>query len=87
MPICPSKAAERKEELHREIEDQRELGGAGLDKQDRYLLEINLEDLDTSTGEDQYYWLIAIRADRADQILRRRHQESVTLEQTRERRA
>ena len=49
-----------------------ELGGSGLDEQDRYLLEINLEDLDTSTGEDQYYWLIAIRAARADRILRRR---------------
>ena len=39
------KAAERKEELQMEIEDQIELGGAGLDEQDRYLLEINLEDL------------------------------------------
>ena len=28
------KAAERKEELQREIEDQIELGGAGLDEQD-----------------------------------------------------
>ena len=41
------KAAEGKEELQREIEDQTELGGSGLDKQDRYLLEINLEDLET----------------------------------------
>ena len=56
------KAAERKEEIQREIEDQIELGGSGLDEQDRYLLEINLEDLDTSTGEYQYYWLIEIRA-------------------------
>ena len=32
------KSAERKEELQREIEDQIELGGAGLDKQDRYLI-------------------------------------------------
>ena len=48
------KAAERKEEPQMEIEDQIELGGAGLDEQDRYLLEINLEDLETSTGEDQY---------------------------------
>ena len=66
------KAAERKEELQREIEDQIELGGAVLDEQDRYLIEINLEDLETSTGEDQYYWLISIRAARADWIMRRR---------------
>ena len=68
------KLAERKEELQREIEDQIELGGAGIDKQDRYLLDINLEDLETSTGEDQYYWLISILAARADRILRRRQQ-------------
>ena len=81
------KEAERKEELQREIEYQIELGGAGLDEQDRYLLYINLEDLETSTGEDKYYWLIEIRADRADWILRRPQQESVTGERTRERRA
>ena len=81
------KAAESKEELQREIEYQIELGGLGLDKQDRYLLEINLEDLETSTGEDHYDWLIAIRAARADRILRRRQQESVTGERTIERRA
>ena len=72
------KAAERKEELQREIKYQIELGGAGLDAQDKYLLEINLEDLETSTGEYQYYWLIAIRAARADRILSRRQQDSVT---------
>ena len=72
------KAVEWKEELQREIEDQIELGGSGLDEQDRYLLEIKLEDLETSTGGDQYYWLIAIRAARADRILKRRQQESVT---------
>ena len=81
------KAAESKEELQREIDDQIELGGAGLDKQDRYLLEINLEDLDTSTREDQYYWLIAIQAARADRILQRRQQDSVTGERTRGRKA
>ena len=75
------------EELQREIEHQIELGGAGIDDQDKYLLEIDLEDLDTSTGEDQYYWLIAIQAAKADRILRRRQQGSVTREQTRERRA
>ena len=74
------KAEEKKEELQREIEDQIELGGSGLDEQDRYLLENNLEYLKTSTGEYQYYWRIAIRAARADWILRRRQQESVTGE-------
>ena len=80
--VSSLKEAERKEELQKEIEDQIELGGLGLDEQDRYLLEINLEDLETSTREDQYYWLIAIQASREDRILRRRQQESVTGERT-----
>ena len=87
VTVSGLKAAERKEELQREIEDQIELGGSRIDKQYRYLLEINLEDLETSTGEDQYYCLIAIRAAISDRILKRRQQESVTGEQTRERRA
>ena len=41
-PVSGLKAAKSKEELQREIEDQIELGGSGLDEQDRYLLEINL---------------------------------------------
>ena len=44
-----------------EIERQIELGGGGLADQDRYLLEINLEGLGRSPGEDQHYWLLAIK--------------------------
>ena len=60
----------RKEELQRLIEDQLELGGEGLEEADKYLLEINLEDLATTSGETQSYWLLAIRAARAARILR-----------------
>ena len=63
-------ATRRKEELWGAIEDQLELGGEGLDEQDRYLLEINLEDLETTTGEDQTYWLLAIQAARESRLLR-----------------
>ena len=48
-------ATQKKEELQTLIEDQIKLGHRGLDKQDRYLLDINLEDLETSSEEDQYY--------------------------------
>ena len=48
-------SVQRKEELQHLVEYQMELGNEGLDKQDRYLLDINLEDLKTSSGEDQYY--------------------------------
>ncbi len=36
------------------IEDQLELKEEGLDPNDPYLLEINLEDLETSSGKEQH---------------------------------
>ena len=39
-----------------------ELGEEGLEDEDKYLLEINLDDLGTSSGEDQTYWLLALEA-------------------------
>ena len=48
-------AIARKEEILRFIEDQLEMGEERLDERDHYLLEINVEDLETSTGEDQHY--------------------------------
>jgi hypothetical protein len=52
----------RKEELQKEIEAQQEMGYGGLLEEDQYLAEVNLEDVDTSSGEQQEYWLVAIRA-------------------------
>ena len=71
-----SEAVKRKQELQNEIEQQIELGGEGLDEQDKYLLEINLEDLEDSSGEDQYYWLLAIQAAREDRALKTREEQS-----------
>ena len=51
---------EWKEKLRHALLDQLDLGDEELDEQDKYLLEINLGDLDTSTGDDQEYWLLAI---------------------------
>jgi hypothetical protein len=58
-------ASKRKEELRKLLEDQIETGGIGLEEEDMYLLDINLGDLETSTGEDLRYWLLALRAARA----------------------
>ena len=55
-------ATRRKEEIRRELEEQLALGGEGLDEDDMFLLEINLDDLDSSTREDQEYWLLALQA-------------------------
>ena len=62
-------ATARKEEIQQFIEDQLERGGDGLDERDHYLLEINLEDLETTSGEEQHYWLLQIQAARCEQAL------------------
>jgi hypothetical protein len=46
----------RKEELQREIESQQEIGMDGLMEEDQYLAEVNLEDLESTTGKRQEYW-------------------------------
>ena len=63
-------ATERKEVLQADIEEQQDLGAEGLAEEDRYLLEINLEDLETTSGEKQTYWLLAIKAAREARKLR-----------------
>ncbi len=45
----------KKEALQRLIERQMELGGDSLEEEDRYLLEINSEDLESTLGETQTY--------------------------------
>jgi hypothetical protein len=54
----------KKEDIRQELLDQIESGGAGLREEDMYLLDINLDNLDTSSGEDQTYWLLSFRAAR-----------------------
>ena len=67
-------ATARKEEIQRFIEDQLELGEEGLDERDHYLLEINLDDLESSSGEEQHYWLLQIEAARREMALREENQ-------------
>ncbi len=77
-------ATQRKEELQREIESQQELGIVGLMEEDQYLAEVNLEDLESTTGERQEYWLVAICTAweasilQGNQTTRQRHRRSAT---------
>ena len=64
---CGMAKAQRKELLQLEIEKQIELGEEGLDKQDWWLLDINLISLENSLGEDQYYWMVSIQVASEDQ--------------------
>ena len=59
-PVSGTIATAKKEELVK-IERQRELGDAGLLEEDKYLAEVNLEEMATSSGERHYYWLLAIQ--------------------------
>ena len=78
-------ASLRKEEIIAEIEKQQETGEEGLLPEDRYLLEINLDDMEITSGEKQEYWLLAIRAARVAYTLRsrrtRRERSTATAEQ------
>ena len=59
------------------IEDQIKLGEEGLDERDHYLLEVNLDDLESTTGEEQHYHcLIQIQAARRECALREANQKS-----------
>ncbi len=60
-PVSGTIASAKKDELLVEIERQRELGDAGLLEEDKYLAEVNLEEMTTSSGERQHYWLLAIQ--------------------------
>jgi hypothetical protein len=53
-----------KEELLKEIGRRLTLGPEGLAEEDRFLLECNFDNLTTTTGEHQEYWLLAIQAAR-----------------------
>ena len=59
----------RKEEILQEIEMQLKLGMEDLLDEDQYLAEINLDDLESSLGERQEYWLLAICAAREASLL------------------
>jgi hypothetical protein len=63
-----------------EIERQRDLGNAGLLEEDKYLAEVNLEEMATSSGERQHYWILAIQTARIHYALRAQR-ESQQMEQ------
>ena len=48
-------ALERKEDLQIAIEEQQEIGLEGLGEEDKYLMVINLDDLETASGEHQAF--------------------------------
>ncbi len=49
-----------KDELLKEIKHQLTLGSEGLAEEDKFLLECNFEEIVSTNGEQQEYWLLAI---------------------------
>jgi hypothetical protein len=48
----------------KDIEEQMELGETGLLEEDNWMLEVNFEDMENSSGEQEEYWLLAIKTAR-----------------------
>jgi hypothetical protein len=69
-PVSGTIATARKEELLLEIEPQHKLGEGALLEDDKYLAEVNLEEIESSLGERQHYWLLAIQTAQNAKILR-----------------
>ncbi len=47
------------------------MGGLGLLEEDQWILEVNLGDLENTGGEQEEYWLLAIKAARTATTLTR----------------
>ena len=69
--VAGTLTTQSKEVLQAEIETQLELGADDLLEEDKYLLEVNLGNLEDSTGDTQAYWLLAIRTAREAAEIRR----------------
>jgi hypothetical protein len=52
----------RKEAIQDEVKEQMELGEAGLLEEDQWMMEVNLGNLENTSGEHEEYWLLAIKA-------------------------
>ena len=79
-PVSGTIATAKKEEMLAEIKRQRELCDTGLLEEDKYLAEVNMENMATSSGERQHYWLLAIQTARNHFTLRAQ-QESIRTAQ------
>ncbi len=58
--VAGTQATLQKEEIQRKIEEQMEMGSDGLLDKDLWMMEVNLRDLETTSGEQEEYWRVAI---------------------------
>ncbi len=79
-PASGTVATAKNEELLLENERQRDLGDTGLVEEDKYLAEVNLEEMASSSGERQHYWLLAIQTARKHYALWAQRESHPTVE-------
>ena len=76
-------AVQGREKLQRAIEEQQNLGEDDLKEEDKWLLEVNLSDLDESTGVQEAYWVLAVEmARKRFDIARRNRVPAADMEDT-----
>ena len=66
---CGMLRTAEKERIQADIEEQMELGFEGFVPMDRSLASVTLEDLESSSGDQQEYWLLAVRVARIAKTL------------------
>jgi hypothetical protein len=71
------KATLHKEEIQNQIETQQAMGFEGFLEEDAFLGECNLGDLESTSGRNDMYWLLAIKAAREAKRLEERNQQKV----------
>ncbi len=69
--MAGTQATLRKESIQQKIEEQMERGKEGLLEEDHWMMEVNLGDMETTLGEQEEYWLLAIRAARVAAMIKR----------------
>jgi hypothetical protein len=74
---CGALRTREKEQLQADIEEQMQLGFNGFVAMDRSLATVALEDLESSNGDQQEYWLLAVRAARVAATLAREQEATV----------
>ena len=76
------KATLQKEDIQSQIETQQELGFEGFLEEDAFLGECNLGDLELTSGRNEMYWLLAIKAARKAMRIEERDQLALADETT-----
>ncbi len=64
-----------------------ELGEAGLLEEDNWMLEVNLSNLESTSGEQEQYWLVAIKANREAATLTQQQDRTLHTQPQKRRRA